>query len=304
MKKYKFNTNNLKYGKAKKSTVLLMDENKALFLGLEDAQGNLTSKIEVLEISKLKKLTNFFMRGFNMPLEGIEKDSMLIPLEDLMEVERKIIVTGENDDERMQEAEKRLVEIYGGKPNTKKGTYPRKMLYLDTANDDLKKNNMVFRLTQEGDVVKATIHMDNNLPGDKKHIIKFFFKGTNLEDVQRFFNEALSLEPVTKTINSTRTEYDSNFGEVCMDKFKDEHAEYSVIELELDSFNKEGEKPKNSNQMTEIAKEIAKDLGLEDCEVVDNGTEAIFEKNSGKPFFEAYKSTNRRTAPDDNIMSL
>lgn len=293
MNKYKFDMSNIKNGKAKKQMILLVDDEKNLYLGLEDAIGNLTTQMKVLEISKLKKLTNFFIRVFNVPLIGKNEDEQTIPLEDLTEVERKIVIVGENDDEIAEEAVRNLNEQFSGSKNEKKGTYPRTMIYLDTENGDFDANSMVFRLTQEGAVVKATVHMNNNLQGDKKYINKFFFKDTNLGDVQRFFSEAFGLKPITKEINSIRTEYDTSFGEVSVDKFKDEHAEYSVIELELDSYNRNGEPKKTSEEMTEIAKDIARRIGAEECSVVDNGTERIFEEVSGKPFFEAYKTDER-----------
>lgn len=42
------------------------------------------------------------MKGFNISLEGKEVEDMLIPEEDLMEAERKILVTGENFEEKVK----------------------------------------------------------------------------------------------------------------------------------------------------------------------------------------------------------
>ena len=40
------------------------------------------------------------------------------------------------------------------------------MIYMDTSDNKFKENNMIFRLTQENETVKVTIHMDNNLKGE------------------------------------------------------------------------------------------------------------------------------------------
>lgn len=293
MRKYNFNAENCKFAKPKKKMVLLRDDDETLFLGLEDSEGSLTSKIKVLPISKITNLTNFFIRGFNIQIEGLEDIPLTIPEEDLMEVERKIIVTDGDADERTKQAEEKLQEKFKGKLN--KENYSRTMIYLDNENNDLANNNMVFRLTQEKDVVKATIHMGNNLPGDQKQIIKFFFKDTNLDEVKKFFEEALSVKPITREINSTRTEYKSGFGEVSFDKFKDEFAEYSVVELELDKLKEEND---DSERMTKKGIVIAGDLGLDGCSVVDKGTEAIFEEVSGIPFFTAYRVPKRKRDVD------
>lgn len=289
MRKYNFNTENSKFAKPEKKMVLIREEDEQLFLGLEDNQGNLTSKIKVLPISKLTNLTNFFIRGFNIQVEDLDDVPLTIPMEKLMEVERKIIVTDSSADEKTRQAEEKLKEKFKGKLN--KENYLRTMMYLDTESSDLADNNIVFRLTQEENVVKATMHLGNNLSGDKKHIIKFFFTDTNLSEVKEFFCEALSVEPVTREINSYRTEYKSVFGDVAFDKFKDEFAEYSVVELELDKLKEEND---DSDRMTKKGMVIAGDLGLGECQVVDIGTEAIFEETSGIPFFVAYKSLKRK----------
>lgn len=153
------------------------------------------------------------------------------------------------------------------------------MVYLDTPDKQLQDNNMIFRLTQENDDVKATIHMDNNLSGDQKHIIKFFFTETSMSQVIN----ALSLLPITKSILSKRTEYNSSFGEVAIDKVKDENTDYYSIELELDKFIDEN---RDSTKINNAAREIASELGLKHCEIVDLGTEAIYNKVSGKDYFE------------------
>ena len=293
MKKYNFNTENSKFAKPKKKMVLLREDDDTLFLGLEDEQGNLTSKIKVLHISKLTNLTNFFIRGFNIQIEGLDDVPLTIPMEDLMEVERKIIVTDSDADKRTKQAEEKLKEKFKG--DLWKEEYLRRVIYLDNENNDLANNNIVFRVTQEENVVKATMHLGNNLPGDQKHIIKFFFTGTDLSEVKEFFSDALSVEPVTREINSYRTEYKSVFGDVAFDKFKDEFAEYSVVELELDKLKEEND---DSDRMTKKGLVIAGDLGLEGCRVVDVGTEAIFEEVSGTPFFTAYKAPKKKKAID------
>lgn len=142
---------------------------------------------------------------------------------------------------------------------------------------------MIFRLTQENNDVKATIHMNNNLSGDQKHIIKFFFTETSMPQVINFFSEALSLAPITKSILSKRIEYKSSFGEVAIDKVQDENANYYSIELELDKFVDEN---RDSTKIDEVARNVASKLDLEHCEIVDLGTEAIYNKVSGKDYFE------------------
>lgn len=286
MKKYQFNMKNIKFGK-KKSQINLLQDGENLYLNLEDDYNQEISRIKVLHISKIKKLTNFFIRGFNIPLEGKSEDDMLIPKEDLMEAERKIIVTGENAETRVEHATEMLREKFEGSINRE--NYQRKMVYLDTLDKQLQGNNMIFRLTQENDDVKATIHMDNNLPGDKKHIIKFFFTETSMPRVIHFFREALSLVPITREILSKRTEYKSSFGEVAIDRVKDENADYYSIELELDKFLDEN---RDSTKIDEAAKKIATELGLGDCEIVDLGTEAIYNKESGKDYFEVNSTTS------------
>ena len=150
---------------------------------------------------------------------------------------------------------------------------------------------MIFRLTQEKNDVKSTIHMHNNLPGDKKHILKFFFTDTSLPHVINFFRETLSLEAITRPIASTRKEYKTLFGEVAFDKVQDQYANYHVIELELDKFVDEN---RDSSKVNKVAKKIATELGLGDCEIVDLGTEAIYEKETGKNFFEVNQIKNKQ----------
>lgn len=144
---------------------------------------------------------------------------------------------------------------------------------------------MIFRLTKEGNDVKATIHMDNNLPGDQKHIIKFFFTDTTMSQVVDFFREGLSLVQITKSILSKRTEYKSTVGEVSIDEISDGKVKYFSVEIETDGLMDEG---RNSDKVDEAAKKIASQLALEDCEVVDSGTEAIYELVSGEDFFVAH----------------
>lgn len=285
MKEHKFNMDNLKFGEAR-NNVVLIEEGEQLFIALKDKENKEISKIKVLPISKLKRLTNFFMRGFNMPLEGISEEKLLIPEDELMEVERKIVVTGEAVSEKIENAKEMLKEKFEGKSNEERGDYPRTIVYMDTTNNQLKDNNMIFRLTQENDTVKATIHMDNNLKGDKKHILKFFFDQTSIAFVVNFFQEALSLVPITEPVQSKRCEYDTSFGEVAIDEIKDENTEYYSIELELD-------KSKNPD---EEAKRIAKEIGLEgpEVQIFDAGTEAIYESISGVDFFEANKIKKER----------
>lgn len=224
-----------------------------------------------------------------MPIEGKKPEDMLIPEDELMEAERKIIVTGENAEEKVRNAIQHLEEKYEGSVNREE--YERTMVYIDTADKQLKDNNMVFRLTRENDDVKATIHMDNNLSGDQKHILKFFFTQTSMPMVINFFSEALSLAPITKAILSKRTEYKSLFGEVAVDKVEDENANYYSIELELDKFMDENH---NSTKVNEAARKIASEIGLSDCKIVDKGTEAIYDEVSGKDYFEVYSNKGEK----------
>lgn len=286
MKEYPFDMENIKFGE-KKSNMVLLQDGEDLFLSLRDTSNQEISRIQVLHISKIKKLTNFFMRGFNIKLEGKTAESMLIPEQELMEAERKVIVTGDECEERVKHAISMLEEKFDGEINRE--DYSRTMVYLDTPDRLLQGDNKIFRLTQENDDVKATIHMDNNLPGDQKRILKFFFTKTSMPAVANFFSEALSLTPVTRAIQSNRTEYKSSFGEVAIDNVEDENAKYYSIELELDKFMDES---RDSAKIDEIAKNIASELGLGDCDIVDLGTEAIYGKVSGKDFFEANSSAS------------
>lgn len=280
MKEYSFDMSNVKFGEAK-NAMLLIQDGEQLFLTLKDNENREIAKIQVLPISKLEKLTNFFMRGFNIPLYGLPIDRLIINEEDLMEVERKIVVTGENAKEKVEKAKENLEKKFDGESDGERYDYSRTMIYLDTPDKQLKDNNMIFRLTQENNTVKATIHMDNNLKGDQKHILKFFFNETSMPFVVSFFQEALSLVPITKPILSRRWEYEACFGEVAIDRIKDENTDYYSIELELD-------KSKNPD---EDAKKIAKELGLtgEKVKIYDAGTEEIYENVSGVNFFEANK---------------
>lgn len=287
MQEYSFNMENIKFGK-KKNNINLLQNGEELYLNLRDNYGQEISKIKVLPISKIKKITNFFMRGFNMPLEGKTEESMIIPEEELMEAERKIIVTGENAEERIKEAMTLLKKEFNGKLHREE--YLRKMVYLDTPDNQLKDNNRIFRLTQEDNDVKATIHIDNNLPGDKKHIIKFFFTDTSMGKVVNFFEESLSLVPITKSIPSKRTEYKSSVGEFAVDKIKDEYTEYYSVEFEVDDFVDENG---NSTKVDEEAKNIASKIALGDYKMVDLGTEAIYNLVSGKDYFEVYSNMEK-----------
>lgn len=280
MKEYKFNTENIIGGEVKYPMYLLQD-NDRLYLSLRKDSQEIKC-IEVLHISKLKKLTNFFQRGFNISLEGID-DELTIPLEDLMEKERKIIISGNNFKEKVTIAEEKLIANYEAKINREK--YQRCMVYMDTIDLVLKKRNCILRLTEEFDDVKATIHMGNNLNGDEKYILKFFFTHTNMNEVIEFFKLSLGLVPITKEVLSTRIEYKCNFGEVAVDFFETD-IPYSVIELELDSYSEDND---DSKFIDSIAKNIADKLNLDDCEVVDLGTEAIYTKITGTDFFDAMK---------------
>ena len=288
MKEYLFNMENIKLGK-KKNQICLLQDGEDLYLNLKDDYGQEISRIKVLHISKIKKLTNFFIRGFNMPLEGKSEESKTIPEKELMEAERKIIVTGEGAEERVKEAIELLKKEFNAVLN--RNEYLRKMVYLDTTDNQLRNNNMIFRLTQEDNDVKATIHMDNNLPGDQKHIIKFFFTDTSLPQVINFFGEGLSLIPITKSIPSKRTEFKSSIGEFAIDKVKDEHTEYYSIECELDNFVDEN---RDSKKIDEAAKSIASKIGLSDCRIVGLGTEAIYNLVSGQNYFEVYSNNNEQ----------
>ena len=288
MKEYLFNMENIKFGK-KKNQICLLQDGENLYLNLKDDYGQEISRIKVLHISKIKKLTNFFIRGFNMPLEGKSEESMTIAEKELMEAERKIIVTGDGAKERVKEAIGLLKKEFNAMLN--RNEYLRRMVYLDTTDNQLRNNNMIFRLTQEDNDVKATIHMDNNLPGDQKHIIKFFFTDTSLPQVINFFSEGLSLIPITKSIPSKRTEFKSSVGEFAIDKVKDNHIEYYSIECELDNFVDEN---RDSKKIDDVAKSIASKIGLSDCKIVDLGTEAIYNLVSGQNYFEVYSNNNEQ----------
>ena len=287
MKEYKFDMQNMSQGKKKNNIVLLRSDNEELFLSLKDDQNVEIQRIKVLNISKIKKLTNFFMRGFNIKLIDATLEDILIPEEDLMEAERKIIVQGEDGEERVKNAMDLLQDKYDASLNRE--DYQRTMVYMDTQDRQLEKNNMIFRLTQENNDVKATMHMDNNLSGDKKHIIKFFFTNTSMPYVIHFFEESLSLQAITREIISNRIEYKSSFGEVAFDKMS--NGNYYVIELELDKFMDES---RDSGKVDEVAKKIAEDLDLKDCRIVDQGTEAIHKLQTGRDFFEEYKIQEER----------
>lgn len=204
-----------------------------------------------------------------------------------MEAERKIIVRGEDCEERVKYALKMLEENYGALVNRE--NYERTMVYMDTFDKKLQKENRIFRLTQEKEDVKATMHIDNHLQGDRKQILKFFFTKTEMPTVVNFFREALSLSPITKEIKSVRTEYKSSFGEVAVDEIQDENTKYYCIELELDKFMDES---RDSSKVDKVAQSIALNLGLNDCDIVDLGTEAIYEKVTGRDYFEI--NSNRK----------
>lgn len=107
------------------------------------------ARIKVLHISKVKKLTNFFMKGFNISLEGKEVEDMLIPEEDLMEAERKILVTGENFEEKVKHVIDMLEKRFEGTVNRE--DYLRTMVYLDTTDRQLQSNNMICYIHKEID---------------------------------------------------------------------------------------------------------------------------------------------------------
>ncbi len=283
MREYSFNMDNIKFGK-KKNSINLLENGEELYLNLRDNNGQEISRIKILPISKIKKITNFFMRGFNMPLEGREEESIIIPEEKLMEAERKIIVTGEEAEERVEKAIVLLKKEFDAKLHREE--YIRKMIYLDTPDNQLKHNNRIFRLTQEDNEVKATIHMDNNLPGDKKRIIKFFFTDTSMSKVVNFFQESLLLVPITKSIPSKRTEYKSSVGEFAIDQIKDEYTQYYSIEFEVEDYVDEN---CDSAKIDREAKSIASKIELDDYKIVDLGTEAIYNLVSGKDYFEVYR---------------
>lgn len=69
MLEYPFNMKNVNFGTANNNIVLLQDGEK-LYLSLRDNEKQEITRIEVLHISKVKKLTNFFMRGFNIRVTG------------------------------------------------------------------------------------------------------------------------------------------------------------------------------------------------------------------------------------------
>lgn len=134
MQRYPFNMTNIKFGKRKNNMSLLQD-GENLYLSLENDYNQEIARIKVLHISKVKKLTNFFMRGFNISLEGKEAKGMLIPEEDLMEAERKILVTGEDSEEKVKHAIDMLEQKFEGIVNRE--DYLRTMVYLDTTDRQL-----------------------------------------------------------------------------------------------------------------------------------------------------------------------
>lgn len=60
MQEYSFNMENIKFGK-KKNNMNLIQDGEELYLNLRDDYGQEISRIKVLHISKIKKLTNFFI---------------------------------------------------------------------------------------------------------------------------------------------------------------------------------------------------------------------------------------------------
>lgn len=293
MQEYIFNMENTRFGESQ-NTMILLKNGEDLFLMLRNPLGEEISKIKVLHISKLKKLTNFFYRGFNIALNGKTLEEQIIPEDDLMECERKILISGENLEEKTTHAINVLKNNY--KAQVSHNHYERTMVYLDTQNKELQNNNMIFRLTQEENVVKATIHMDNNLSGDEKHIIKFFFNDTALSEVIDFFEKALSLVPITREFKSCRTEYkcilDGEKFEISLDSVPIQNGMYNSLEIECDNFP--GAKEHNSSKVDISAKLFANSLGLGDCPVVDVGTEAIHELMTGQSFFDSLSINNKR----------
>lgn len=275
MKEYYFDMSQLSYGEAMGQLVLVEDQEK-MYLRLYNTSNEEVSCIQVLPISKREKLINFFKRGFNLSIKEIDE---IIPLEHLMEKERKIVVDSEDALSKIEIAKKRLESEYELRPF--RSSYERTMLYLETDHYDFQKNNRIFRLTQEGNEVKATIHMNNHLPGDQKHIIKFFFTNTNMNEVVSFFEASLGLHAVTREITSTREEYKSSFGEISIDHMHD-GVDYYVIEMEMDSFQK------NSKETDEIAQKIAENIGLQGSLVVDQGTEEIHKLVTDENYFDTY----------------
>lgn len=279
MKEYFFDMSELSFGEANNQLVLVQNGEK-LYLKLCNSGNEVVSCIEVLPFSKRKKLINFFKRGFNLSIPELNE---IIPLENLMEKERKIVIHSDHAAMMIDEAREELETKYGA--SLSRESYERTMVYLETQNNDFQKNNRVFRLTQEENEVKATIHMNNHLSGDEKHILKFFFTNTNMDEVVAFFEAAFGLQVVTREITSTRQEYNCNFGEISIDHMHD-CVDYYVVEMEMDSFHQ------NSEKTSEIAREIADNIGLQESLVVDRGTEEIHKLVSGEDFFATYSISN------------
>lgn len=282
MQKYYFDMSELTYGEAM-GQLELIEEGEEMYLKLYSTSHEEISCIQVLPISKREKLINFFKRGFNLSIPEIDE---MIPLENLMEKERKIVVSSNDALDKIELSKKRLESEYDLK--SFRSSYERTMVYLETSHHDFKRSNRIFRLTQEGDEVKATIHMNNHLPGDQKHIIKFFFTNTTMDEVVSFFEASLGLHAITREITSTREEYTSNFGEISIDHMHD-MADYYVIEMEMDSFQK------NSEETDEIAREIADNIGLRESLVLDQGTEEIHKIVTGEDYFDTYSTSSVKT---------
>ena len=123
------------------------------------------------------------------------------------------------------------------------------------------------------------------MSGVETHILKFFFTNTNMDEVVAFFEAAFGLQVVTREITSTRQEYNCNFGEISIDHMHD-CVDYYVVEMEMDSFHQ------NSEKTSEIAREIADNIGLQESLVVDRGTEEIHKLVSGEDFFATYSISN------------
>lgn len=261
----------------KDNDIYLREEGEILSLMLKDSSGLELMHLGILPISEKKKITNFFQRGFHLSLENT--DELTIPINKLMEKERKIIVPKEKET-LLGKARIQLQEIYEGKIN--RSIYQRTIIYMDTSELYFSKKHMIFRLTEEENTVKVTIHFNNHLPGDEKYIAKFFCNHTDISEVITFFEQALGLIVITKPFLSKREEWRTYFGEVAIDDM----GTYSVIELELDSFAKTND---TSSYINEKAKEITENLGLATCEVVDCGTEEIYERKMKIPFFESFK---------------
>lgn len=297
MNEIEFDLNNALFCDVKNRLFLYQYDDGRQYLVVKNSNGEELKKLEVLGISDLKKLVTFFYKAFNIVLKDFD-ESLIMPKEKLMECERKVLISGDDAFDKAQNAVSILKESFDASTNNYKENYERIMVYLDTPNKDIAKDNRVLRLTKEENVVKVTEHIGNNLPGDQKEIVKFFFNNTSLNEVIDFFDNVLGLVPITKEIPSRRTEYkcidETGKFEVSVDYVDDTLDAYPYYSFEFECDNFPGAEERNSEKVTEYMERICKKLNLEDCPIVDAGTEEIYHMMTKVPFFEAYKIDNQK----------